>query len=270
MPAEALALVLCAAVVHAGWNTLLAGARDSRASTNLALAVGALALVPVAAATWRIDAEALPYLIPSAALEIVYVLLLGAAYDHVELSLVYPVARGVSPVTVLLLSFAVGGDPGPVGAFGALLVCAGVLGLRGLGRRGVAFGVALGVLVGAVTTIDHFGVQHAATFPYLLVVTVPPAVVALGREVLRGRTSALRREATWRTGLAGLGFCATYALILVALRLAPAAPVAAVRETSIVVAVVLGAVLLREPVTRRRFAAACVITSGAALAALGH
>jgi drug/metabolite transporter (DMT)-like permease len=270
VPAEALVLVLCAAVIHAGWNTLLAGARDSRASTNLALLVGSLVLVPIAAATWRIDADALPYLIPSAALEVAYVLLLGAAYDHTELSLVYPVARGVSPVTVLLLSFWVGGHPAAIGAIGALLVCAGVLGLRGLGRRGLAFGVSLGALVGIVTTIDHYGVQHANTFPYLLVVTVPSAVVAIGRELARGRLPALRTEVTWRTGLAGLGFCTTYALILAALRRAPAAPVAAVRETAIVVAVAFGALFLREPVTRRRVAAACVITLGAALAALGH
>lgn len=269
MPATALLLVLCSAVVHAGWNTLVAGARDSRAATNLALLVGTLLLLPVAVATWRVDADALPYLIPSAVLEVVYVLLLGAAYDHAELSLVYPIARGVSPVLVMLLSFGVGGRPGAVGAVGALLVGAGVLALRGLGRRGLAYGLAIGALLGGITTIDHFGVEHAATFPYLLVVTVPAAVVALGREAGRGRLPVLRAEAGWRTGFAGLGFVTTYALFLAALRIAPAPPVAAVRETSIVVAVALGAVVLREPVTRRRFAAACVVTLGAVLAALG-
>lgn len=269
MPLSALALVLCAAVIHASWNTLLAGARDSRASTNLALLFGSLVLTPVAIATWHVEAEALWYLIPSAFLEIVYVLLLGAAYDHAELSLVYPIARGVSPVTALVLSFAIGGHPGPVGAVGALLVGIGVFALRGLGRRGLAFGLSLGMIVGVVTLIDHEGVRHAGMFPYLLIVTAPSAVVAVGREIARGRTTALRSEVTVRTALAGLGFCTTYSLVLAALRLAPAASVAAVRETSIVVAVALGAIVLKEPVTRRRFAAACIVAAGAALAALG-
>lgn len=269
MPATALVLVLSAAVIHAGWNTLLAGARDSRASTNLALLFGSIVLVPVAAVTWHVEAEALWFLIPSALLEIAYVLLLGAAYDHAELSLVYPIARGVSPVTALVLSFAVGGHPGPLGAVGAVLVGVGVFALRGLGRRGLAFGLSLGMIVGCVTLIDHEGVQHAATFPYLLIVTAPSAVVAVGRELARGRSETLRSEVTWRTALAGIGFCTTYTLILAALRLAPAASVAAVRETSIVVAVVLGALVLREPVTRRRLTAACIVAAGAALAALG-
>lgn len=269
MSATALTLVLCAAVIHAGWNALLAGARDSRASTNLALLAGSVVLAPIAAATWHLEAEALWYLVPSAALEVVYVLLLGAAYDHTELSLVYPVARGVSPVTALVLSFAVGGHPGAVGAVGAVLVGVGVLALRGLGRRGLAFGVSLGMIVGCVTLLDHEGVQHAATFPYLLLAIAPSAVVAVGREIARGRSGVLRSEITWRTGLAGLGFLTTYALILAALRIAPAASVAAVRETSIVIAVVLGALALKEPVTRRRLAAGCIVATGAALAALG-
>lgn len=269
MPLTALLLVLSSAVLHAGWNTLLAGARDSRASTSLALVVASLLLLPVALATWRIDAEAWPYLIPSAVLHTVYVLLLGAAYHHVELSLVYPVARGISPVTVLLLSFAVGGHPGPVGAVGGLLVGAGVLALRGVGRRGVAFGLSIGLLLGTITTLDNFGVEHAATFPYLLVMTVPPMVVVVGLDLIRGRLPVLRAHADWKTALAGVGFVSTYALILAALRLAPAPTVSAVRETSIVIALVLSVVVLREPVTRRRFGAACVVALGAALAAFG-
>jgi drug/metabolite transporter (DMT)-like permease len=269
MPIEALLLVLGSAGLHAVWNTLLAGARDSRAATNLALVAGTLVLLPVAIATWRVEAAVLPYAVGSAALEVVYVLLLGAAYNHSELSLVYPVARGVSPVVVLCLAFGVGGTPGPIGALGAVLVGAGVVAMRGLGRRGIAFGLAIGCLLGAITTIDHFGVRHAGTFPYLLVVIAPAAIASVALDCAQGRAGALRDALTARTLFAGLGFATTYGLILAALRIAPAASVAAVRELSIVVAVALGAFVLHEPVTRRRLAAACVVTVGAVLAAAG-
>lgn len=269
MPVTALLLVLGSAVIHAGWNTLLAGARDSRAATNLALAVGTLVLAPVALTTWELHREATPFVIASAALELVYVMLLGTAYDHTELSLVYPIARGLSPVGVLLITLAVGGGPGLTGAVGALLVGAGILGLGGIDRRGVGLGVAIGCVLATITTVDKFGIEHASTFTYLFIVIAPAALVSLVTEAARGRGPALRREMSGRTLLAGVGFVGTYSLILSALQLASAASVASVRETSIVVAVALGALALREPVTWRRAVAACVVSAGAALAALG-
>ena len=97
MPLDALALALGAAVLHAAWNLLLARERD----TEAALAVALLALVATialpAALTWRVESTAVPYIAGSAALELVYVALLAAAYRRYELSLVYPVAPG--PVT---------------------------------------------------------------------------------------------------------------------------------------------------------------------------
>lgn len=269
MSGTALLVVLCSVFLHAGWNTLLARAVDSRAATNLALLVGALALLPAAVATWDVSARVIPYAAASALLEVVYVFLLGAAYHHGQLSLVYPIARGASPVGVLALSHLVGGHPGWVGALGATLVGLGVLAMRGIDRRGMAFGLALGVVLALITTVDSFGVDHAATLPYLFVVIAPAAVTAVLLDHRRGRVSALRDELRLSTLVAGLGFVGTYSLILYALTLAPATAVAAVRELSIVVAVVLGALFLREPVTRRRLAAACIVTAGAALAAAG-
>src|SRR2546423_13796137 len=112
MPVSALALALAAAALHALWNLLLARERDTEATTAVAVLVFVVALVPLAAATWRVDGGAVPYILGSAALELVYFALLAAAYRRFELSLVYPLARGFAPVLALVIVLvAVGARP---------------------------------------------------------------------------------------------------------------------------------------------------------------
>ena len=102
LTAAALALVLASAALHAGWNALVAGAEDTHATTAVALVVGALVFAIPAALTWRIEAEAWPYIVASAALELAYFALLAAVYSRADYSFAYPVARGSAPVIVLL------------------------------------------------------------------------------------------------------------------------------------------------------------------------
>ena len=102
MPLEAVAIVLAAAFLHALWNLLLASAPDTSAAIAVATAAGALITLPIAIARWRLEADALPWVAGSAALELAYFVLLARAYAHADLSLVYPVARGLSPVLVLV------------------------------------------------------------------------------------------------------------------------------------------------------------------------
>ncbi|HEX2045113.1 MAG TPA: hypothetical protein VHF23_05750, partial [Gaiellaceae bacterium] len=106
MSAAALLLALAAAFVHALWNLLLARARDPEAATAVALVVAVVAFAPVAAAVWEVDARAWPYMGGSAAVHLVYFVLLAAAYLRAELSLVYPLARGLAPVLVLVVAVA--------------------------------------------------------------------------------------------------------------------------------------------------------------------
>ena len=120
MPPSALLLALGAAMLHAGWNVLLARARDVRAATAVALVVGVILFAPFAAATWRVEVSALPWIACSAALELVYFVLLTAAYGRSDLSLVYPIARGVAPVLVLVGASAAGAGPGGAGAAGPM------------------------------------------------------------------------------------------------------------------------------------------------------
>jgi len=271
----ALLLALAAAVVHAGWNTLLAREEDTHAACAVGIAVGVVLLAPVAAVRWQVDAQAVPYLLASAALELVYLALLATAYTRAQLSVVYPIARGTSPVLVLLVSVTALGVTLSAGAIaGALLVAAGIVLVRGVGgdaRRGdVVLALAIGACIASYTLVDKEGITHADPLAYLFCVFGLLAVGYLGG-VARLRGGATLRTAAARPGtlLVGVGFVASYGLTLAALERAPAAPVAAVRETSVLLATAFAAVVLGERVTRGRAAGAVVVVAGIAAIALG-
>ena len=127
MTGGALALALGAAVLHAGWNVLLAGSRDSVAATGALLLFGTLLLAPVALLTGGVSDSAAPYIAASAVLELVYFVLLARAYRGGELGVVYPVARGSAPVVVLVLGVVgLGRGVSVLAAVGVVLVAAGV------------------------------------------------------------------------------------------------------------------------------------------------
>ena len=267
MPADALALALAAAGLHALWNLLLARERDTEAATAVALIALVLALVLPAALTWRVEGAAVPYMLGSAALELVYVALLAAAYRRFELSLVYPVARGLAPVLALVFVVAAGGArPSTVGIAGVLAVAAGVLLVRGLrgSLGGLAFGAAIAAAIAGYTVVDRYGIHHASAAPYLLLVMVGSALV-FSQAVGRPRVAAAIGPATVVVGSAS---AAAYLLVLLALRLASAPAVAAVRESSVVIATALAAAFLRERVGAARIAGAALVAGGIALLAL--
>jgi drug/metabolite transporter (DMT)-like permease len=264
----ALGLALGAAILHALWNLLLAGSRDVLAATAVAVGASLLVAAPLALLTWEVQREAIPWLVASGALELVYFFTLTAAYQRSELSLVYPLARGGAPVLVLLGAFATGAVPTGWEAVGVLGVAAGVVLVRGVhggDRLGVLLGLLIAAQIAAYTLVDAEGIQHANPVPYLLLALVPTAV---GAALVCGRTR-LRRELSLRVVLAGCGGFLAYVLVLAALRLAPAAPVAAVREASVLFAVALAAPVLGERVTPARLAGAALVVGGIAALGLG-
>lgn len=268
MPADALALALAAAVLHAGWNLLLAGSRDILAATGVALIASIVFAAPLAAATWAVDAAAAPFIAGSAALETAYFFLLVGAYARSELSLVYPLARGGAPVIVLLGALALGRLPSAGEAAGVLLVAIGVALVRGVrgraDRLGVALGLSIAAFIAAYTLVDNSGIEHASPIAYLELVLVPVGAAVFAATGWR----RLRAALAWGPVLAGCAGFAAYALVLAALDRAKAAPVAAVRETSVVIAVVLAAPLLRESVGPARVAGSILVAGGVALLSL--
>lgn len=274
MPISALLLVLAAAIVHACWNVLLSGSEDTYSASAVAIAVGVIVFAPVAAVTWRMEQSAWPYIAASSALELLYLVLLSAGYARAAMSFVYPIARGSAPVIVLLASvLALGVGVSLLAAAGVVVIAVGVLlvrGLRGAGSMGeLSLALGVGACIAGYTLVDKHGIAHADPFSYLEVVF---ALTALGyvAGVLRLKgADALRRALRASSVLAGVGFFAAYALVLAALRLAPAASVAAVRESSVVFATAWLALSGRERVTRERLAGACAVVAGVALVSLG-
>jgi drug/metabolite transporter (DMT)-like permease len=266
MPALALAFALSAAFFHALWNLLLARARDVEAATAVALVTAEVVFAPVAVVVWRADAGVIPWLVGSGAFELAYFALLATAYRLAPLSVVYPVARGGAPVLVLVVSVvALGHGTSTTQVLGVCLVVAGVLLVRGLGSAdltGVAFGAAIACCIAGYTLVDKHGIQHANPVTYLVLSMLVPTIVYAGAVArVKDVRAAVRPPAI----VAGIATFVAYALVLAALERASAASVAAVRETSVVVAAALATVVLKERVTAWRFAGAVTVVAGIAL-----
>jgi drug/metabolite transporter (DMT)-like permease len=269
MSATALAFALAAAVVHALWNLLLARAPDVEAATVVALVTAEVVFAPVAVVVWRADSGVWPWAVASGALELAYFALLATAYRLAPLSVVYPVARGGAPVLVLAISaLALGHGASAAQVGGVCLIVLGIVLVRGLRHpdaRGVAFGAAIACCIAGYTLVDKSGIAHAGAIPYLELSMAFPTV-AYTAAVVRLRGSAAVRAAVGPAAIvAGVATFVAYAFVLAALQRAPAASVAAVRETSVVIAAVLAVVVLKERVGVPRLAGAVLVVAGIAL-----
>jgi drug/metabolite transporter (DMT)-like permease len=272
VPPTALALALAAAFLHAFWNFLLARARDPEAATAVALVVAVVAFALPAAVFWHVDGRVWPYVAASAALELVYFALLAAAYRRAEFSVVYPIARGSAPVLVLLIAVAgLGASTSWQQAVGVGFVAGGIVLVRGLGGEtgpGVVFGLAIGACIAGYTLVDKSGIRYATPVSYLELTMVPPTI-AYATGVVTGKGfEAVRAEVSPATVVAGLATFGAYALVLAALERAPAASVAAVRETSVIIATALAGVFLKERVGWVRMAGGVAVVGGVGLLSL--
>jgi uncharacterized membrane protein len=276
VPLSAFSLALGAAFLHATWNVLLAGARDSETAAAVATLCGVALLAPVALITGGVSDAALPFAGASAVLHVAYLGLLARAYQGGEVSVVYPVSRGTAPVLVLAFGAVFLSEGASTTAvMGVFAISAGVF-LVGVGRepsamrkkivepprRDLLFGFAIALTIAAYTLVDAEGVDHAQAPAYLFLLLAPSSAVYAAGLALRGRD--LRAELRPRAFLTGALIVGAYGSVLAALRLADAAPVAAVRESSVVIAAFLAAAFLHEDVDRRRLSGALLVVAGVA------
>lgn len=272
-------MVLASAALHASWNAAVKGRSGDPLAASAGLAVvwvvfgaPALLLVPIPAP------ESWAPLAASIAIHVVYFGLLIAAYRGGDLSLVYTIARGVPPVLVAGAAWAfVGERPTPLGLVGVVAIAAGVFALhrRPAGekrdaararRRVTLLALATAVCIAAYTVIDGVGARASGEVIsyWLWLIAGEGLLFALGALAIGGRTVAREAALRWRTALAtGIMSAAGYGVALWAMTYAPIALVAALRETAVLFAAILGAVMLREPFGPRRIAAAALVAAGA-------
>jgi drug/metabolite transporter (DMT)-like permease len=219
---------------------------------------------PFAIVFWRFDSAVWPFLIAGSLLQLVYFALLAFAYTHAELSVVYPVARGLAPVFVLVGAVVLtGAGTTPMQVVGVLLVAAGILLVRGARRgKGAVLAVGIACVIATYTVVDKHGVVHASPVAYLELMCIFAGGAYAGRIAATRGTAVLRAELSLRSVVAGAATFAAYALVLAALQLASAASVAAVRESSVLVATALAATVLRERVSVWRVCGAALVVAG--------
>jgi drug/metabolite transporter (DMT)-like permease len=283
----ALVLVLLSAVAHAGWNFIAKRAAGGPAFNWLfdVLSVGVclpLGVLQVVLQPPQIGGIEVTFILGSAVLHLVYFLLLGQGYRLGDLSLVYPLARGLGPMlstaaAVLLL----GEHPTPLALAGAALIGVGVFVLAGDPRRlrsssaglSVVFALLTGLVIAGYTLWDKQAVSAVGIPPvlYFYLFTVARAAM-LTPYALFWRRNVVRQE--WRVhrrhalGIAILS-PTSYILVLYALSVSPVSYVAPAREIGILLGAAMGSRWLAEGDAKRRLAGAAAMVGGVIALALG-
>lgn len=274
------ALVLGAALLHASWNALVKTGGDPfvrLAVVNLVTGLCALPLLFVVAAPATASWQCL---FASIVIHHGYYLTLAYGYRHGDLSHVYPIARGVAPPLVALVAWAFAGErPGALGLLAILVISGGILSLAftGDGRttsfKPLCFALATGLTIAGYTLADGLGGRRAGDvlgyIAWLFTIDALPFTVLVAYRYRARLGDALARA--WRPAAAGGVLAAVaYGLVIWAMTLAPMAQVSALRETSVIMAALIGSRLLREPFGTRRILAASVVALGVVLLQVGH
>jgi phosphonate utilization associated putative membrane protein len=265
------ATVLFAALLHASWNALVKSSTDKDLDTALIHLIGSLLAIPLVLWVGLPEPASWPYIAASLCVHIGYYLALTGAYRHGDLGLTYPLMRGVAPMLVALsATLTLGEHLTPLAWGGVLGICGGVM-VLGLSAqafkapKAIAFALANAVIIAIYTVIDGLGVRLSGNAIAYVVTLFLLDGWPFGLMVWAKRKGEFTRYARKRWPIAALGACASlgsYGIALWAMTQAPVATVAALRETSVLFAVLLGAWLLKEAFTVRRALGTAIIMGG--------
>ncbi len=297
LPLSVTLVVLAAAVTHATWNAIAHGIKDQLLAFGLIGAGGIFVAIPLVIVSPFPLSACWPYLLASIVIHVFYNLLLMRSYRHGEFGQVYPLARGTSPLVVTVLAAVFAAErPSAAQVAGVLVVSCGLalLVLAGRTRRRAAAGggsgsgssgsaegggslgraallaaVGTGLTIAAYTTVDGLGVRlsgsSVAYIGWLMLLEslcVPAWALARRRHELLSGTS--RRVLSSGLLAGGLSVLA-YGLVLWAQTRGDLAPIAALRETSVIFGAVIGTVVFHEPFGRWRIAATLLVVVGVLL-----
>ena len=284
MATIALAVALLSAVMHATWNFFLKDSEDRLATAALMVTIGAVIYLP-----WVYVVQGPPvgvwgYLAASGVIHAAYNVALVTAYDRLDFSVAYPMARGIAPALVAVGGWLFLGDNIGLAATLALsLVVAALLWLAwapksgsgeprpGIDRTGLYWAVLTGMTIALYTVNDAAAVRESGRALSFTVTMMAANALLLVPYTIRRRGGAALLATARDRPLALAGASAlnvgAYALVLFAATRAPVGLVAAVRESSVVIGALAGVVLLKEPFGRRRLTGAAAVAIG--IAALG-
>lgn len=268
--------LLVAAALHAVWNALVRRDPDRNAGATAIAAGGAVIgalLLPFLA---PMSPDAIPYVAVTSVVHVVYFALVARAYVHGELSVVYPIMRGLAPLIATIAAAFFIETPPVVVVFGIAVVAAGIVSL-GVERMRSGGGGLVPALVNAFvialyTLIDGLGARASgAPETYTAWILLGSGLATVGSQfALRGRVVAEQLRLRIFTGLAGGGMSfAAYGIALWAMTFASIGAVAAVRESSVLFATAIGAVALRERFGWGRWASAALVVAGLVLVKYG-
>lgn len=274
MTVSVIAIILSAALLHAIWNAIVKTAADRTTTLGLVafghVLVGGVMICFLPLPT----TESFIYILLSTVVHFGYYYMLGRAYQHGDLSVVYPIARGIVPALVSLWAMILVGEVLPWQAWAGIGVIA--LGIQlsswkalrsGVGRTALGFAVGTGFCISIYSVVDGIGVRLSGnTLSYwawgaFLHIFIAGFVAVRKRDTL---TTLPRR--VWVIGIAGgLVSMTAYGLVLYAKNFAPLGAVSALRETSVIFAALIGFLFLGEGNWTRRLGAAVLMAIGVAL-----
>jgi len=275
LPGAVVAAVLLGALLHASWNALVKSGNDKALDMALIHVLGAGFAVPAVALIGWPAAVAWPFLLASITIHVGYYIALVGAYRHGELGLTYPIMRGAAPLLVALASAPLIGEALSLQAWCAVLaISAGVIGVGisprsgGTPAKALRYALANAVIIAVYTVVDGLGVR-AAGDPAAYIATLFMfdglpyfALVMWRRRAKQGATWAAMRQ-RWPIALLGAAASlGSYAIALWAMTRAPVALVAALRETSVLFAALIGGLWLKESFGLQRALGTLLIVGG--------
>ena len=275
-PAVTLA-VLAAALTHAAWNAIAHGIKDQMLAFALIGAGGIAVAIPLIAVAALPRPASWPYLLASVGIHVFYVLLLMQCYRLGEFSQVYPLARGVSPLVVTILAAVFVGEHLALPQIAGVIVVSAalaflVLGGRHPGRGAFLAAVGTGLTIAAYTTVDGVGVRLSASpagyIAWLMLLQslcVPMFALVRRRDVLLKQSRRVLLSGLAAGALSVLA----YGLVLWAQTRGALAPIAALRETSVIFGAIIGTLVFREPFGRTRITATVLVVGGILLLNVG-
>ena len=289
MTSLALSLVLLASVAHSSWNFLLKRSEDNEVFIWGLLVAASVLLAPLGVVlAWQNPIESVGWWFVTATivLHTLYFGLLARSYTEGDLSLVYPIARGMGPMLVPILAVVFLDETIATSAIaGIIVIVAGIYTIswwgsfRRLARhpldlfrnRGTRYAVLTGLTIAAYTIVDKGGVAHVQPFLYMYLMTLGSAVGLFPYILVKRRISEIRHEL--RTNSAAISVAGSltflaYGLVLTAFSLSRVSYVAPAREVGIVVTVLIGTLVLKEPFGAGRLLGSVMIVAGLLLIAL--